>query len=174
MEELFALIADALGQAQMCGDREQCLQDILALPEGGAAKIVALALEQVENVKIDRGLLFLWISRGAIATADAGLEQLKARTTQLIERHDLSIQLEAVTRNLSQISDDLWELLPEWLQVAGEELDLSSVLDGESSNPIVFQLIDPVGGLGDPIDQGCEHGWTHLDSPSRSDLQAVE
>src|SRR5580765_4426319 len=142
-EKIRAVLEHVIAEVDDAARRHQELQAFLARFKGKAPQIAAVEPERVEEDGAHRHLAAHALDVGGPREAHALLESLKARAPAVVERHDLTVEHEALERQRAQRRRHLRVARGDELATAPAELDLVAGARRENTDAVVLDLEEP-------------------------------
>src|SRR5262245_30389324 len=119
---------------------QQCLQCSLACNQRKLHEVVAVQIQQIESIKIDRNLLVGRRNILGTRQMNTWLQQVEMSLTVFIQGDDLAIEDSRVRRQVGKRGGECREPVNQALAVACPHIELCTVLDDYGSHAVEFQL----------------------------------
>ena len=157
-EQILARILEVIRNAQQRKRLHDLLQQPLSFDQRHAPQIVAIQIEQIEDIKMDRILLRHLRDRVRVLRVNPRLDQLEMRNALLIQHHDLAIQNGLLRLDVMRQHLQL-RILP-FASIVVPRIDVQRpVVDvDQSADPVPLDFEDPVGAFRELVRQCRAHG----------------
>ncbi len=157
IEPLDAAAALELGPADAIAPRHGPIQPVLARLKRQPGQVVAVEVEDVEEVDERRMPLHPAADLVRIIQVEPLLELAEAGTPLRVEAHDLAVHDRGPVEARPDRLGDLREPQLLRLVVPAQQRDLTAIEPGEDAEPVELGLEDPVGAVERAVDQGAQH-----------------